>query len=107
VNRAADVTAVLYGVAMALTFDEFGMWLNLGGSYWQRASIDAVIIIAALLVLLAFSRSIHRFEKHHKRAFAVMLVALVIFGWVLADAGNRLGRVYGPDLENLEKSSSP
>src|SRR5580698_3568172 len=26
--------ALAYGVAMALTFDEFGMWLHLGGSYW-------------------------------------------------------------------------
>jgi hypothetical protein len=34
---------------MALTFDEFGMWLHLGGSYWQRASIDASIVVAALL----------------------------------------------------------
>ena len=30
--------AIVYGVGMALTFDEFGLWLNLGGSYWQRAS---------------------------------------------------------------------
>ena len=35
-NRAAEITALLYGVAMGLTFDEFGMWLHLGGSYWQR-----------------------------------------------------------------------
>lgn len=28
---------VLYGVGLALTFDEFGMWLHLGGGYWQRA----------------------------------------------------------------------
>src|SRR5580692_12680840 len=29
--------ALAYGIALALTFDEFGMWLHLGGSYWQRA----------------------------------------------------------------------
>ena len=40
-----------YGVAMALTFDEFGMWLHLGGSYWQRASVDAIIVVAAVLGL--------------------------------------------------------
>lgn len=28
--------ALVYGVALALTFDEFCMWLHLGGSYWQR-----------------------------------------------------------------------
>jgi hypothetical protein len=37
--------AVIYGIGMALTFDEFGMWLHLGGSYWQRASFDAVVVL--------------------------------------------------------------
>jgi hypothetical protein len=35
--------AWLYGIGLALTFDEFGMWLHLGGGYWQRASFDAVM----------------------------------------------------------------
>lgn len=33
-----SAAAVMYGIGLALTFDEFGMWLHLGGSYWQRAS---------------------------------------------------------------------
>ena len=48
-GRTAEITALIYGVAMGLTFDEFGMWLHLGGSYWQRASVDAVIVVAALV----------------------------------------------------------
>jgi hypothetical protein len=54
-KRSASVAALGYGVAMALTFDEFGMWLHLGGSYWQRASVDAVIIVAAVLALIGFA----------------------------------------------------
>src|SRR5713226_5103110 len=57
--------AVIYGVGMALTFDEFGMWLHLGGSYWQRASFDAVIIVAALIGLVAFAPSLKRLESSH------------------------------------------
>ena len=64
-GRAAEVTAVLYGVAMGLTFDEFGMWLHLGGSYWQRASVDVVIVVAALFGLVAFARTLKRIERHH------------------------------------------
>ncbi len=30
-----SVVAVIYGIGLALTFDEFGMWLHLGGPYWQ------------------------------------------------------------------------
>src|SRR5690348_4746749 len=52
IGRAADLTALMYGVAMGLTFDEFGMWLHLGGSYWQRASVDAVIVVAGVFGLV-------------------------------------------------------
>src|SRR5207249_2986293 len=48
-GRGAEITALVYGIAMGLTFDEFGMWLHLGGSYWQQASVDAVIVVAALI----------------------------------------------------------
>ena len=44
--------AVAYGVAAALTLDEFALWLNLADVYWAtlgRESIDAVVIFAALL----------------------------------------------------------
>src|SRR5579859_2172727 len=50
-GRRAEFTALLYGVGMGLTFDEFGMWLHLGGSYWQRASVDAVVVIAGMIGL--------------------------------------------------------
>jgi hypothetical protein len=107
VGRAAELAALAYGVAMALTFDEFGMWLHLGGSYWQRTSVDAVIIIAAVLGLCAYLRTIERFERHHKWASLVLLLALVIFGGVIFTAGNRLGEMVGPKLEQLEAESSP
>jgi len=54
-ERGLRWTTVLYGAGLALTFDEFGMLLHLGGSYWQRASYDAVVTIAALLGLIASS----------------------------------------------------
>jgi hypothetical protein len=107
VGREASLAALFYGIAMALTFDEFGMWLHLGGSYWQRASVDAVIIVAAVLGLCAYLTSIERFEARHFRASLALLVALGGFGWVLYSAGIRLGADYGPRLEQLEISSSP
>ena len=106
-GRPAEVAALVYGVSMALTFDEFGMWLHLGGSYWQRTSVDAVIIIAAVFGLFAFARSIKRFESRHRWAFAVLLVALVGFGWVVGLAGTRLSAMVGPKLYELEAASSP
>ncbi len=106
-GRAAEITALLYGVAMGLTFDEFGMWLHLGGSYWQRASVDAVIVVAALFGLVAFARSVEKFEARHFRAFLVLATMLVGFGVALFSAGTHLGNVVGPELHNLEAASSP
>ena len=107
IGRAAEITALLYGVAMGLTFDEFGMWLHLGGSYWQRASVDAVIVVAALFGLIAFARSLKRFEKRHFWASTVLLLVLAGFAIVLYTAGLHLGDVVGPTLHDLEADSSP
>ncbi len=106
-GREADWAAYAYGLAMALTFDEFGMWLHLGGSYWQRASVDAVVVVAAVLGLFAFARSLERLERRHLLAFAILILALVCFGLALLKAGSRLGGVVGPKLVELEQSSSP
>jgi hypothetical protein len=106
-GRAAEITALLYGVAMGLTFDEFGMWLHLGGSYWQRASVDAVIVVSALFGLFAFGRSLEKLEARHFRAFAVLLVVLAGFAVVLYLAGNHLADVAAPTLQQLESDSSP
>jgi hypothetical protein len=104
---AAGRAAIVYGIAMALTFDEFGMWLHLGGSYWQRASFDAIVVIAALFALLAYARTIGTYERRHVRAGIVLLAALLLFATVLYDASLRLGHLAGPRLRELELASSP
>jgi hypothetical protein len=107
IGRAAEITALLYGVAMGLTFDEFGMWLHLGGSYWQRASVDAVIVVTALFGLISFARSLKRFEARHFWASIIMLIVLAGFAVALYIAGLHLGDMVGPKLHDLEAASSP
>lgn len=106
-GNSARRAAFAYGIAMALTFDEFGMWLHLGGSYWQRASIDAIAVVAAVLALFAYARSIEKYEAHHLRACIALVIALLIFGAVLYDASIHLGNLEGPRLRELELASSP
>lgn len=106
-GKALDGAALIYGIALALTFDEFGMWLHLGGSYWQRASIDAVVVIAAVLGLVAFAADLRRLEARHVRASIAVLIALAVFGVAMYDASVKIGRVEGPKLEALEAASSP
>jgi hypothetical protein len=106
-GREARVAALVYGAALGLTFDEFGMWLHLGGSYWQRASVDAVLVVAALLGLVSYAPALEDFERHHVRAAVALAIGLLLFGLVLWDAGHRIGDVYGPRLRDLESASSP
>ncbi|HTV41286.1 MAG TPA: hypothetical protein VMF08_11965 [Candidatus Sulfotelmatobacter sp.] len=107
VGRAATITALLYGVAMGLTFDEFGMWLHLGGSYWQRASVDAVIVVAAVFAMIGFASSLRKFEVEHFWEFTIIAIFVISFGVVLYVAGCRLGTLVGPTLQSLESASSP
>src|SRR5438045_1731672 len=102
VGRAADTVALAYGFALALTFDEFGMWLHLGGSYWQRASVDAVIVIAAVLGLVSYAPSLKRLESHHKWAFSVLIITLIGFGVVVYSASGQIGDLVGPRMRELE-----
>lgn len=90
-----NLSAVVYGVGMALTFDEFGMWLHLGGSYWQRASFDAVIVLLSLLGLLAFAPRWDRMRAHHFALAGIVVVAVGAFSFLLikslAHAHDKLG----------------
>ena len=48
--------AVLYGIALALTLDEFALWLNLADVYWSREgreSIRAGLLAGAILAFIA------------------------------------------------------
>jgi hypothetical protein len=47
-----QLTSMLYGVAAALTLDEFALWLNLSDVYWQRQgreSYEAMALFGGVL----------------------------------------------------------
>jgi|SRR5579884_232704 len=51
---ASRATSAAYGVAAALTLDEFALWLDLKDEYWNkqgRKSIDAVALFGGLLAI--------------------------------------------------------
>jgi hypothetical protein len=94
------LVAILFGIGMGLTLDEFALWLNLEDVYWSskgRQSIDAVILTFALLTAtllgLAFWIDLaeaglvflgvggERLEADESRS---VLVTFQVFGAVLA-----------------------
>jgi hypothetical protein len=97
------IVAVIYAVGLGLTFDEFGMWLHLGGLYWQRASYDAVVTIAAVLALLSYATNIRRWRPAHKVTAVALILALFAFGYVLTYSMKWANREIGPKLYQLEE----
>src|ERR1700686_2561032 len=82
-DKQRSVCALAYGCGMALTFDEFGMWLHLGGSYWQRASFDAVIVLLSIFGLLAFLPRWQRVRAHHYIVGGMLLASVGLFYFLL------------------------
>ena len=101
--KQRDWCAVAYGFGMALTFDEFGMWLHLGGSYWQRASFDAVIVILSLFGLIAFAPKPERMRSHHWATGGAILVLVAVFYAMLFKSLNYAGKKVAPRLHTLEE----
>ncbi len=105
-GAGTTVACIGYGIGLALTFDEFGMWLHLGGGYWQRASFDAVIVLAALLGLASFAPPLRLWRPRHLATALFTLAAVLIFYLMLAESFRFAARVQ-PRLERLERTAPP
>src|SRR5437879_10088580 len=94
---AAPAAAVIYGIGLGLTFDEFGMWLHLNGDYWQRASFDAIVVLAAVLGLAGFAPTplIRRWRPRE--------VAVALLFFLLLAGSIRLAARVQPRLERWDQ----
>jgi hypothetical protein len=102
-GRWRDVVAALYGAGLALTFDEFGMWLHLGGSYWQRASFDAVTVVGGLLLLFAYTPPAAKWTRRGIVDALLVLALLGVFFWQLSVSLTPLAQRALPTLERIEQ----
>jgi hypothetical protein len=102
-DKQRSVCALTYGFAMALTFDEFGMWLHLGGSYWQRASFDAVIVLLGLFGVLAFLPRWQVVRARHFVTAGVLLVSVAAFYFLLFKSLKHANEKLMPRLMNMEE----
>ncbi|MGI9113601.1 MAG: hypothetical protein ACR2FX_00960 [Chthoniobacterales bacterium] len=103
-DKLRKLCALLYGFAMALTFDEFGMWLHLGGSYWQRGSFDAVVVLLSVFGWIAFMPRFNRMRAHHWAGAVVTLLIVVSFYILLVSSADEIGSRYGPWMQDVEES---
>src|SRR5467141_1128745 len=93
---AGPAAAVIYGIGLGLTFDEFGMWLHLNGDYWQRASFDAIVVLAAALGLAGFAPPMRPWRPR------LLVVVLLIFGLLIVGSF-RLAARAEPRLQRWEQ----
>jgi hypothetical protein len=93
---AAPAAAVVYGIGLGLTFDEFGMWLHLNGDYWQRASFDAIVVLVAVLGLAGFAPPIRPWRPK------LLVAVLLIFGLLIVGSF-RLAARAEPRLQRWEQ----
>lgn len=82
-NHAKKIIAILYGIGLALVFDEFGMWLHLKDDYWIRHSYDAVLVITVFLFNTAFFRNfwlnlMKYLIRQKKKVFYLLLIKLTL-----------------------------
>lgn len=100
-----DTCAVAYAIGLALTFDEFGMWLHLGGPYWQRASFDAVVMITALLALLAYSPHVSLWSRRRWCFMLGLAVAIGFFSYFFANSLKHARQRLTFKLQSIEADS--
>jgi hypothetical protein len=79
------------------------MWLHLGGGYWQRASFDAVIVVASLFGIIAFAPPLEKMRAHHWITGVFTLAAALLFYVMLFKSLNYAGTKVGPRLQHLEE----
>ena len=93
---ATPPAAVIYGIGLGLTFDEFEMWLHLNGDYWQRASFDAIVVLAAALGLAGFAPPMRPWRPR------LLVAVLLIFGLLIVGSF-RLAARAEPRLQRWEQ----
>ena len=96
------VPAVLYGVGMALTFDEFGMWVHLSGGYWQRASWDAIAVFAAIFALVGFLPDLSRLGRRGWMTAGLIVVSAILFYFMLWKSFGHARENMSEKLQRLE-----
>jgi len=104
-GRKREIVAVLYGIGMGLTFDEFGMWIHLGGSYWQRASWDAITVVGGSFALIAFAPAIQRFRPRHWLTGIALGCVIIAFFIMLHRSFAYAEKVLEPKIHKVESTA--
>ena len=66
-----NLLAIIFGIGLGLTFDEFALWLFLEDNYYARISYEAIITITLILLNIVF------FSDIWKRIFRFLFKRII------------------------------
>ena len=81
------ICAVTFGIGVGLTIDEFALWVYLDDVYWAkqgRASIDATLLAAALMLIALVGIQPVEFDTASAAEIIASIVAILILFTVVA-----------------------
>jgi hypothetical protein len=81
----AEICGFLFGVGAGLTIDEFALWVYLEDVYWAeegRSSIDATVIAASLIGLIAVGSNPFEFGNGFEEIVGGIVSALLVITFV-------------------------
>ncbi len=99
------LTALLYGVGLALVCDEFGMWVRLRAQYWERLSYDAVAVVTGILAFVSLCPETYPPARRPWRRLVALAAACAMLSLALAGGLNLLQDRYGLALKKAEGST--
>ncbi len=83
-----EICALAFGIGVGLTIDEFALWVHLEDVYWERegrSSIDATVIVAAMMLLVVIGASPVAIDSGSTEALVGSILAVILlFGLVVA-----------------------
>lgn len=105
-SRGKAIASYIFGMGLALTFDEFDMWLHLGGSYYSQLSFDAVVTIILVLVMYIILINLERFGIDTWIEVAITAgVMLLVTAIIVAGIHKYRGSVIHERLQVIELKS--
>jgi hypothetical protein len=76
-----EICALLFGIGVGLTIDEYALWVHLEDVYWAeegRSSVDATVIAAALMLLIVLGVSPVVIDSSSTEALITSIILTVI-----------------------------
>jgi hypothetical protein len=76
-----EICALLFGIGVGLTIDEYALWVHLEDVYWAeegRSSVDATVIAASLMLLIVLGVSPVVIDSSSTEALITSIILTVI-----------------------------